>query len=54
MEQEIPMKNELLKDAVGDGKIEFCLYNPRNKSGIQTWELKVLNTDGTRKETKLN
>ena len=49
MEQEIPMKNELLKDAVGDGKIEFCLYNPRNKSGIQTWELKVLNTDGTRK-----
>ena len=33
MEQEIPMKNELLKD----------------KSGIQTWELKVLNIDGTRK-----
>ena len=49
MEQEIPMKNVLLKDAVGDGKIEYCLYNPRNKSGIQTWELKVLNIDGTRK-----
>ena len=41
------MKNELLKVAVGGGKIEFCLYNPRNKRGIQTWELKVLNTDGT-------
>ena len=48
MEQEIPMKNVLLKDAVGDGKIEYCLYNPRN-NGIQTWELKVLKTDGTRK-----
>lgn len=34
---------------VNDSEIEFCLYNTRGRSGMQTWELKVLNSDGTRK-----
>ena len=32
-----------------NAEAEFCLYNPRSKSGIQTWEIKVRNTDNTRK-----
>ncbi len=38
-----------LKQITGDAEAEFCLYNPRSKSGIQTWEIKVKNTDNTRK-----
>ena len=40
---------KFLKQICGDAEAEFCLYNPRNKSGIQTWEIKVRNTDNTRK-----
>lgn len=47
------MTNELsskfLKTIIGNAEAEFCLYNPRSKSGIQTWEIKVRNTDNTRK-----
>ncbi len=47
------MNNELnpkfLKQICGNAETEFCLYNPRSKSGIQTWEIKVRNTDNTRK-----
>ena len=39
------MNNELnpkfLKTIIGNAEAEFCLYNPRSKSGIQTWEIKV-------------
>ena len=46
------MTNELsskfLKTIIGNAEAEFCLYNPRSKSGIQTWEIKVRNTDNTR------
>ena len=38
-----------LKEICGDAEVEFCLYNPRSKTGIQTWEIKVRNTDNTRK-----
>ena len=40
---------KFLKQICGDADAEFCLYNPRSKSGIQTWEIKVRNTDNTRK-----
>ena len=47
------MTNELsskfLKTIIGNAEAEFCLYNPRSKTGIQTWEIKVRNTDNTRK-----
>ncbi len=47
------MTNELsskfLKTIIGNAEAEFCLYNPRSKSGIQTWEIKVRNPDNTRK-----
>ena len=47
------MNNELnpkfLKQICGNAETEFCLYNPRSKSGIQTWEIKVRNTDNIRK-----
>lgn len=47
------MNNELnpkfLKQICGNAETEFCLYNPRSKSGIQTWKIKVRNTDNTRK-----
>ena len=47
------MTNELsskfLKTIIGNAEAEFCLYNPRSKSGIQTWEIKVRSTDNTRK-----
>ena len=47
------MTNELsskfLKTIIGNAEAEFCLYNPRSKNGIQTWEIKVRNTDNTRK-----
>ncbi len=43
------LDNETLKHIAGDGRIEFCLYNPRSKSGMPTWELKIKSTDGTRK-----
>ena len=47
------MNNELnpkfLNQICGDAEAEFCLYNPRSKTGIQTWEIKVRNTDNTRK-----
>ena len=47
------MTNELspkfLKQICGNAEAEFCLYNPRSKSGIQTWEIKVRNPDNTRK-----
>lgn len=46
---DIPLDETALKECVGNGKVEFCLRNPRSKSGMRTWELKVLNTDGTRK-----
>lgn len=47
--EDLPLDDAALKEAIGNGKVEFCLHNPRSKSGIQTWELKVLNSDGTRK-----
>ena len=40
---------KFLKTIIGDAEAEFCLYNPRSKSGIQTWEIKVRNSDNTRK-----
>ena len=40
---------KFLKQICGDAEAEFCLYNPRSKTGIQTWEIKVRNTDNTRK-----
>ena len=43
------LDNETLKHIAGDGTIEFCLYNQRSKSGMPTWELKIKNTNGTRK-----
>ena len=30
------------------GTIEFCLYNPRSKTGMRSWEVKIKNTDGSR------
>ena len=47
--EDLPLDNAALKETIGNGKVEFCLHNPRSKSGMQTWELKVLNSDGTRK-----
>lgn len=38
-----------LKSVVGDGTIEYFWHNLRSKSGMPTWELKIKNTDGTRK-----
>lgn len=43
------LDNELLKNIAGNGTIELCLYSQRSKSGMPTWELKIKNTDGTRK-----
>ena len=43
------LSESFLKQICGDAEVEYCLYNPRNKSGIQTWEIKVRNTDNTRK-----
>ena len=43
------LDNETLKHIAGDGTIEFCLYNPRSKSDMPTWELKIKSADGTRK-----
>ncbi len=43
------LDNETLKHIAGDGTIEFCLYNPRSKSGMPTWELKIKNANDTRK-----
>ena len=37
MEQEIAAKG---------GTIEFCLYNPRSKTGMRSWEVKIKNTAG--------
>ena len=45
--EDLPLDNAALKETIGNGKVEFCLHNPRSKSGMQTWELKVLNSDGT-------
>ena len=47
--EDLPLDNAALKETIGDGKVEFCLHNPRSKSVIQTWEIKVRNTDNTRK-----
>lgn len=43
------LDNETLKHIACDGTIEFCNYNPRSRSGMRTWELKIKNADGTRK-----
>ncbi len=43
------LNSKYLKQICGDAEAEFCLYNPRSKTGIQTWEIKVRNTDNTRK-----
>ena len=51
--EDLPLDNAALKETIGDGKVEFCLHNPHSKSGMQTWELKVLNSDGTRKIARL-
>lgn len=40
---------KFLKQICGNAEAEFCLYNHRSKSGIQTWEIKVRNPDNTRK-----
>ena len=47
--EDLPLDDVALKETIGDGKVEFCLHNTRSKSGMQTWELKVLNSDGTRR-----
>ncbi len=39
IEQEIAAKG---------GTIVFCLYNPRSKTGMRSWEVKVKNADGSR------
>lgn len=38
-----------LKSVVGDGTIEYFWHNPRSKSGMQTWEVKIKMPDGKRK-----
>ena len=43
------LDEETLQHIAGNGKIELCLHNPRSKSGIQTWELKIKMPDGKRK-----
>ena len=43
------LDKETLQHIAGDGKIELCLHNPRSKSGIQTWELKIKMPNGKRK-----
>lgn len=34
--------------AAKGGKVEFCLYNPRSKTGMRSWEVKIKNADGSR------
>ena len=34
--------------AAKGGTIEFCLYNPRSKTGMRSWEVKIKNADGSR------
>lgn len=45
----IPLDETIEKSLSLQGEIEFCLYTPRNKTGIQTWELKLKTDTGKRK-----
>ena len=49
MQIQQPLDEETLQHIADDGKIELCLHNPRSKTGIQTWELKIKLPDGKRK-----
>ncbi len=49
MAEENALQESMLKEIAGDGVIEFNLYTPRNKTGVKTWELKIKNSDGSRK-----
>lgn len=43
------LNEKLLKEIVGKGEIEYSFYNKRSKSGTQTWEIKIINADNSRR-----
>ncbi len=47
--QNFNLNEKLLKQIAGDGEIEYCFYNKRSKSGTQTWEIKIINADNSRR-----
>ena len=47
----LSLDKETLQHIAGGGKIELCLHNPRSKTGVQTWELKIKMANGKRKIT---
>lgn len=46
---DFPLDKSIEKSLSRQGVIEFCLYTPRNKTGIQTWEIKLRMHTGKRK-----
>lgn len=39
--RDLPLNKVIEKSLSAQGEIEFCLYVPQNKSGMQMWEIKL-------------
>lgn len=49
MQMNPPLDTAIEKEiATQGGTIEFCTYNPRSKTGMRSWEVKIKNADGSR------
>lgn len=45
----LPISEEKLQELAEGGRIEYLNYNPRSKSGMREWEIKICRGDGMRK-----
>ena len=47
--KDVPFTQEVIKDAIGNGEVEFFNFSPNSKSGIKNLEMKIYYPDGQRK-----
>ena len=49
LNENFPLTEAALNKLVNGGSVELCLYTPRSRTGMRTWELKIKNPDNSRK-----
>lgn len=47
--KDVPFTQEVIKDAIGNGEVEFFNFSPNSKSGIKNLEMKIYYPNGQRK-----
>lgn len=46
--KDVPFTQEVIKDAIGNGEVEFFNFSPNSKSGIKNLEMKIYYPDNVK------